>query len=109
MLFTEHNCPFRLMLNHSLKAAGVRLESALEVGSLEAVKQCAVAGRGLAILPRIAVLPELSQHLLISVPCVGVELRAYTQMIRAKARWTLPALSALWDLANQAFGSVLTH
>ena len=107
MLFSEHSCPFRVMLNRSLRAAGLRLQSALEVGSIEAVKQCAIAGRGIAFLPRIAVTSELDRHLLIPVPCEGIELTAYTQMIRAKARWALPALSALWDLADQTLGHVL--
>ena len=104
LLFSEHNCPFRAILSRSLRESGIRMESALEVGSIEAVKQCAIAGMGIAVLPRVAVASELNQGRLVAVPCAGIELTAHTQMIRAKARWTLPAVSALWELAQQTFG-----
>jgi DNA-binding transcriptional LysR family regulator len=109
MLFSEHNCPFRVILNRSLRVVGIRLDGALEVGSIEAVKQCVMAGMGIAVLPLIAVTSELDRRALVRVPCPAIQLLPYTQMIRPKARWTLPALTALWDLATQAFDSVLTH
>ena len=83
------------------------MEGALEVGSIEAVKQCAMAGMGVGILPKIAVTAELEQRLLVRLPWAGPELASYTQMIRNKARWTLPASSALWNLANQTLGTEL--
>jgi DNA-binding transcriptional LysR family regulator len=109
VLFSEHNCPFRVLLNRSLRESGIQLESTREVGSIEAVKQWAIAGIGIAILPGVAVASEIERRLLVRVPCEGIELIAYTQMIRAKARWTLPAVSALWDLAEQTFGHVLAR
>lgn len=107
LLFSDSNCPFRLLLNRILRDAGVRLENPLEVGSIEAVKQCAIAGMGIAILPRFAVLPQLERKQLVPLPWTGPELAAYTQMMRSKSRWTLPALSALWNLVHDALKSQL--
>ena len=39
LLFTDGSCPFRASLNRILHESGLNMEGALEVGSIEAVKQ----------------------------------------------------------------------
>jgi DNA-binding transcriptional LysR family regulator len=96
-------------LEGKLNAAGLKLEFPLELGSLEAVKQCAMAGMGIAILPKIAVAEELQHRLLIRLNWIGPELAVYTQIVRSSERWTSPAVLELWSLAQQTLttGSAL--
>ena len=71
---------------------------------MEAVKQCAIAGMGAAVLPRIAIGQELAQKKLVPVRWQGAPLLAYTQMLRLRERWITPALEGLWTLAHKYFG-----
>ena len=80
----------------NLATARVPLQKALDSGSIEAVKRCALAGMGLAVLPKMAVTAELTSR-------PGPSLPVFVQMIRHRARCTTPALHALWSLVEQSF------
>jgi DNA-binding transcriptional LysR family regulator len=80
----------------------------LELTSIEAVKQCAIAGMGVAVLPRTAIAQELAQRRLVPVRWKGVPLIAYTQMLRHRERWMTPALEGLWSMAQKYFGVAKT-
>lgn len=103
VLLTDNNCTFRLLFERVLSAAGISLQKALELGSIEAVKQCAMAGMGLAVLPKMAVAAELSSRRLVALPWSGPTFPVFVQMVRHRARWTRPALHALWSLVEQSF------
>ncbi len=79
----------------------VPLADTMELGSIEAAKQCAIAGMGLAVLPRMAATPELKRKRLVSVPWPGTGFPVYLQLIRHRERWASPALVGLWELAEQ--------
>jgi DNA-binding transcriptional LysR family regulator len=102
VLLTNRNCAFRLLFERVLGAAQVSLIDTMELGTMEAAKQCAVAGMGLAILPGMAVAAELKQKRLVPVPWPGTGFPVYSQMIRHRERWASPALHALWGLAEQS-------
>jgi DNA-binding transcriptional LysR family regulator len=86
----------------------VQLSGVLELTSIEAVKQCAIAGMGVAVLPRTAIAHELAQLRLVPVRWKGTPLVAYTQMLRHRERWMTPALEGLWRLAQKYFGVPVT-
>jgi len=60
LLLTEAGCSYRGLFEQTLLAAEVRPDTVLEFGSVEAIKQCAMAGMGITVLPRVAVQAELA-------------------------------------------------
>jgi len=59
----------------ALEQAGVRLDTAMVLGSTEALKQAVLAGGGVAWVPRITVGRELSAGTLAAVAVQGLDLR----------------------------------
>jgi DNA-binding transcriptional LysR family regulator len=104
VLLTSRNCGYRAVFEAALDVVPVRLSGVMEFTSMEAVKQCAIAGMGVAVLPRTAVMQELAQRRLVPVRWNGTPLVAYTQMLRHRDRWMTPALEGLWKLAQKHFG-----
>ncbi len=105
VLLPDNGSAIRALLEARLSATGLKLEFPLELGSLEAVKQCAMAGMGIAILPKVAVAEELEQRLLVRLNWVGPELAVYTQIVRSSERWTSPAVLELWSLAQHTLST----
>jgi len=104
VLLTGRHCGYRVVFEGALDVVPVQLSSVLELASMEAVKQCAIAGMGAAVLPRIAIAQELALKRLVPVRWQGTPLVAYTQMLRLRDRWMTPALEGLWRLAQKHFG-----
>jgi len=104
VLLTGRTCGYRAVFEHALEIGPVQLSEVLELTSIEAVKQCAIAGMGVAVLPRTAIAQELAQRRLVPVRWNGTPLVAYTQMLRHRERWMTPALEGLWAMARKYFG-----
>lgn len=101
LLMTEAGCAYRVQFQHQLSVAGVQPTNMLEFGSIEALKQCAMVGMGIAVLPAIAVARELSQKKLVVLPWSGKPICLTMQMIRHKQKWLSPALQAFIQVAQQ--------
>lgn len=103
-LVTEAGCSYREHFETALSAAGVRVTTTLEFGSVEAIKQCVMAGLGIATLPAMTVAAEVAQGRLAVLPWVGPEWGLVTQVAWHKDKWLSPALRAFL----QVTGEVLT-
>ena len=68
LIVTQENCTYRAMINELLKEAGVCPRSIIEINNIQAIKQLAMSGLGITILPRISVEYELSQNMLVEIP-----------------------------------------
>ncbi|REK63107.1 MAG: LysR family transcriptional regulator [Brevibacillus sp.] len=53
LLLTEAGCSYRNMFEESLKSLGIYSLHKIEFASIEAIKQCVIAGLGVALLPEI--------------------------------------------------------
>ncbi len=104
VLLTGRTCGYRAVFEHALEVVPVQLSEVLELTSIEAVKQCAIAGMGAAVLPRTAIALELQQRRLVPLRWTGTPLVAYTQMLRHRERWMTPALEGLWTMVEKYFG-----
>lgn len=93
ILVTEPGCSYRTMFEQALADVGLR-NPKIEFASVEAIKQCVIAGLGVTLLPEIAVKDELSRGLLTAVPWAGPEFPVVTQMCWHKDKWMSPALQA---------------
>jgi DNA-binding transcriptional LysR family regulator len=83
----------------------VRPEVAIEFTSIEAIKQSAIAGMGLAVLPEIAVEAEVAQGKLAVLPFTPA-FTVDTQMVWHKDKWLSPALEAFLAMVRTRFGLV---
>lgn len=101
ILLTEPGCNYRLMFERELEEAGVEPAAALEFDGVEAVKQCVVAGMGVAMLPAVTVEAELERGELAALRWAGRDLAIPVQMTWHKDKWVSPALAAFLDTSRE--------
>lgn len=94
ILLTESTCGYRLLFEKTISEAGVRLHTMMEFHSVEAIKQCAMVGLGVAFLPEVAIAAELAQGRLVPLNWVGPTFQLVTQVIWHKDKWLSPAIHA---------------
>jgi DNA-binding transcriptional LysR family regulator len=93
-LLTERGYGYRNLFEHALHKAGIDTVNQLEFSSVEAIKQCAMVGMGIAFLPRMTVTAELAQERLVALTWSEHDFHAATQMIWHKEKWISPAMQA---------------
>ena len=98
VLLTDKACSYRAVFERTLKAEGVPVGSSLEFLSVEAIKQCALAMMGIAVLPKVVVANELKRGTLVAVDWPRQPLLVYTQMFRHQDKWMSPVMCAFWNL-----------
>ncbi|MBV8278786.1 MAG: LysR family transcriptional regulator [Verrucomicrobia bacterium] len=101
ILVTEPGCSYRVQFQHRLNTAGVQPASVLEFNSIEAIKQCAMVGMGIGVLPAVATNAETAHRKLLVLPWRGKPIRMITQAIRHKQKWVSPALQAFLSVVKE--------
>ena len=101
VLVTEAGCSYRGMFERLLAAAGVRPEATMEFASVEAIKQCVMAGMGVTLLPEVAVTGEVADGKLAALRWAGPELCVVTQLATHKDKHLSPALRAFLEITRQ--------
>ncbi|MEC1177234.1 LysR family transcriptional regulator [Metasolibacillus meyeri] len=103
-LLTEKGCSYRTFFERSLAQKCMGGISELEFNSAEAIKQCAKIGMGIAILPEMAVMAEVSRGELVSLPWDLNTTSFATQMFWHEEKWISPAIEAFLNLTRETFG-----
>jgi DNA-binding transcriptional LysR family regulator len=98
----ESGCAYRGQFERQLGSAGVIPPEKMEFQSIEAVKQCVVAGMGVSVLPSVAVDAELKAGTLAALRW-GEPFEVLTQMSWHEDRWKSPALRAFLEVAREVF------
>lgn len=101
VLLTESGCSYRRIFERRLAEAGVEAARALEFDSVEAIKQCVIAGMGVAVLPAVAVEAALERGEIAALPWSGPELEVPTRVAWHKDKWVSPALEAFLSLSKE--------
>jgi DNA-binding transcriptional LysR family regulator len=99
VLVNERACSYRALFERALHAEGVPVTRSLELLSVEAIKQCALASLGVAVLPEVVVHRELQQGSLVAVDWPNKPLVVYTQLYRHRDKWMSPVMTAFWQMA----------
>jgi DNA-binding transcriptional LysR family regulator len=99
ILVTEPGCSYRTMFEQALSAAGL-VNPKIEFASVEAIKQCTIAGLGVTLLPEMAVKTELGAGLLVPLHWKGPEFPVVTQMCWHRNKWITPAQRAFMELTR---------
>lgn len=92
LLLTEEGCAYRKKFERVLQAQGVQPQSVADFVSVEAIKQCATLGMGIALLPEVVVAAELARKTLIPLPWRGAVLTMNTHVVWHKDRSMTPAM-----------------
>lgn len=93
ILHTEAGCTYRTLFEQHLNSCGIFTDPSLEFWSIEAIKQCVMAGLGIAFLPLVTVQAELREGKLVSLGWDDSKQRVTTQIVHHTKKWQSPALS----------------
>lgn len=105
-LLTEKGCSYRSHYLQSLLKRGVDSLAELEFHSVEAIKQCAVAGLGIALLPEMALKRELHEGTLVALPWSLSATAFSAQMLWHREKWISPSMDAFIQLAKRSLTDV---
>jgi DNA-binding transcriptional LysR family regulator len=101
LLLTEAGCSYREKFDQALALQNIRPGNITEFSSVEAIKQCVIAGMGLALLPAIVVAREVRQHQIKALHWAGPSLDIATQVLWHKDKWVSPAMAAFLEIMQE--------
>jgi DNA-binding transcriptional LysR family regulator len=101
LLFSKVDCSYRRTVEAAFKIEKIRYDNTLEFNSVEAIKQCVMAGVGISILPEIAVAKDISEGRLSRLSWNEGGLEVAALMIWYKDRWLSPTLSAFMETVRE--------
>ncbi|WP_378956229.1 LysR family transcriptional regulator [Pelosinus sp. sgz500959] len=105
LILSESGCSYRVILENMLATAGVYPASILEFSSVSAMKQCAISGLGITLLPQLAVTAEIATGQLVNLNWVGPDFNISAQVAYHKDKWLSPALAAFFKLTTEILKS----
>ncbi len=104
-LLTERNCSYRGIFERILQSHAVYPQRVIEFHSVEAIKQCAIGGMGLAMLPTIAVEQQLAAGDLAGIDFDMTASDCVTQLAWHKDLNASSAFHGFVNIVRQEIGS----
>jgi DNA-binding transcriptional LysR family regulator len=101
LLLTESGCGYRKKLDMLLAAANVKPQHVTEFSSVEAIKQCVLAGMGIGFLPEIVIACELKKKQLTVINWHGAKMSIATHIVWHKDKWISPGMQAFLDVLKE--------
>ncbi|MFV1861563.1 LysR family transcriptional regulator [Bacillus amyloliquefaciens] len=101
LLLTEDGCSYRTLFENTLHDAGV-YPNKLEFVSIEAIKQCVMAGLGIGLLPEMTVKDDIAAGRMKELNWQN-ECPVFTQLAWHKDKWMSAPLKAFIDLTRKTF------
>ncbi|MFT8322059.1 MAG: LysR family transcriptional regulator [Bacillus sp. (in: firmicutes)] len=103
LLLTESGCSYRTVFEDTLLRSGCFPPAKLEFVSIEAIKQCVIAGLGIAILPSMTVEKEMQLGLLKELNWEDTLSSIYTSISWHKDKKISPHLQFFIELSRKTF------
>lgn len=104
---SELDCCYRIELETFLKKSNIKIDTIMELSSLEAIKQCVKSGLGISLLPKITVEREVTSGELVILPVQTCQIDIYARMIYHSQKWLSPAMTALKNMVlNNTFSEI---
>jgi len=100
LILAEKDCSYRKTIMTILSDCGLTPKSIMEIGSIQAIKQLAISGLGIILLPKITVEEELSKRQLVELNWCGPSFDFFTQVICHKDKWMSPSLLTLLNMTK---------
>jgi len=105
LLLTEAGCSYRIKFDRALTAANAKPANVTEFSSVEAIKQCMMAGMGLGVLPEVVAARELKAGQLMALRWEGPEMDIGTRVLWHKDKWVSPNIAAFLGVLKPAANS----
>ena len=99
LLLTEAGCGYRKKLDMQLAAVNVRPQHITEFSSVEAIKQCVLAGMGIGLLPEIVIACELKEQFTV-MNWHGAKMSIATHIVWHKDKWLSPGMQAFLNIVK---------
>ncbi|UQW97007.1 LysR family transcriptional regulator [Rummeliibacillus sp. G93] len=103
LLLTETGCSYRTLLENSCHSAKVYPINKFEFGSIEAIKQCVIAGIGIAALPTMVVEQDIKLGRIVELKWENNIPPIFTHIAWHKDKWMSPPLTGFIELTQQYF------
>lgn len=101
LILTGDGCTYRSSFLGLLNRYNISPRIALETDSIQAIKQAAISGLGICVLPRVAVKDELSSGSLSTLNMDTESFKIVSQLFYHKDKWLSPALTAFINLSRE--------
>lgn len=101
LLTREEGSATRRVIEAALDRSGIKINTCLELGHTEAIKQGVRAGLGVALVSRQAVRSELESGQLRAVALSGLSIQRHFHVIRHEAKALSPAARAFLDFLHE--------
>lgn len=105
ILLPKHDCSYAMMFQRILTEEKVEPATIMELNSIEAIKQCAQSGIGVAMLPIMSVRNEVAQNSLAILNWPQEKLETGILMIWHRDKWLSPHLRLFMDLVREEMKS----
>ncbi|WP_054950205.1 LysR family transcriptional regulator [Numidum massiliense] len=103
LLLTETGCSYRTLLEDSFHSADVYPLNKIEFGSIEAIKQCVIAGIGVAVLPAMVVAADLAEGTMKELAWQNDTPPMFTQIAWHKDKWMSLPLRTFIAFTHETF------
>lgn len=97
-ILIESESGYCMELKKLFQKLNVKVDTIMELGSIEAIKQCVKEGLGISLLPRIAVDKEIKNGELVMLPVETDNILIHAKMIYHVNKWISAPLEALKDI-----------
>jgi DNA-binding transcriptional LysR family regulator len=101
LVYAITDCDYPLKFKKMLADEKIKLATSLGFNSVEAVKQCVMAGLGITLMPTIAVRREVESGALTILPLSEQPLEVAVFMIWHKDKWLSPTLDAFLETVKE--------
>ncbi len=101
LILTEPGCSYRRMFEGMLQSFAIKPQSVIETGNVLTIKQLAINGMGVTLLPVTAAEQELAEGKLVRLDWRGPAFTLFTQVVRHKSKWMSPPLAAFLALLHE--------
>jgi LysR family transcriptional regulator, low CO2-responsive transcriptional regulator len=102
LLTREQGSATRLVTERTLRQAGVKFTTAMELDHVEAIKQAVMAGLGAAFVSTYAIRGELATRRLSALRLTGVPIRRHFHVIHNEARTLTASARAFMTLLDES-------
>lgn len=97
-ILIEAESGYSMELKRLLESLNIKVNTIMELGSLEAIKKCVQNGLGITLLPNIVVDKEIQRGELVALPIEIDEITIYPKMIYHRDKWRSSPLEALRNM-----------
>ncbi len=101
LIITLPGCGYRPLILALLEEHQINLGSIIELSSVASIKQCTIAGLGIAVVPKISVKNELLQGTLKELSLEGANLDVKNFLVYHQKKWLSPAIRGFLALCNE--------